>query len=77
MIPLTATTVVRNDLEITILLIKRSQRSAVPPHARPDLSNILVYAKKRRNPSVPFVPPKPNELESATSILLSRVVWGT
>jgi hypothetical protein len=32
---------------------------------------------KRRNASVPLVPPKPNELESATSIFISRAVWGT
>ena len=32
---------------------------------------------KRRNASVPLVPPKPNELESATSIFISRAVPGT
>jgi hypothetical protein len=32
---------------------------------------------KRRNASVPLVPPKPNELESATSIFISRAVFGT
>ena len=32
---------------------------------------------KRRNASVPLVPPKPNELESASSILISRAVPGT
>ena len=32
---------------------------------------------KRRNASVPLVPPKPNELESAASIFISRAVFGT
>ena len=32
---------------------------------------------KRRNASVPLVPPKPNELESAASIFISRAVLGT
>jgi hypothetical protein len=32
---------------------------------------------KRRNASVPLVPPKPNELESASSIFMSRAVSGT
>jgi hypothetical protein len=32
---------------------------------------------KRRNASVPLVPPKPNELERATSIFISRAVLGT
>ena len=32
---------------------------------------------KRRNASVPLVPPKPNELESASSIFMSRALPGT
>ena len=32
---------------------------------------------KRRNTRVPLVPPKPNELESAQSILRCCAVWGT
>ena len=75
MIPLTATTVVRNDREIDILLITMVSRTT--HSVRADLPSILDYLKKRRNPSVPFVPPKPNELESAISILHSRAVCGT
>jgi len=32
---------------------------------------------KRRNTRVPLVPPNPNELETATSIFISRAVFGT
>ena len=32
---------------------------------------------KRRNASVPLVPPKPKEFDSATSIFISRAVFGT
>jgi hypothetical protein len=35
------------------------------------------YSLQRRNTSEPFVPPNPNELDSAYSISILRAVFGT
>lgn len=74
-----ATQILRDSFVIASLLINSFgslEISQVTAYSRPLLC-FLLYETKRRNPSVPFVPPNPNELESAISTLPSRALFGT
>ena len=56
---------------------RREQIAPAAENSPAERRTVLFHAQTRRNASVPLVPPKPNELEIATSILASRAVFGT